>query len=160
MQKNALGLNIHHLVYLQEIARIKDIILHTFNDTLKGRLYRASMELFFLELGISPEKQGPPPSVMSLLTTPSLVQSTLIFLAQHNIVLKHSICYLPQREHDLFIMEGLISANISLNDLLACNQCRMYLQVAFLSDIVTGDGLLLLDDAWLGRASLQTKTNL
>jgi hypothetical protein len=36
----------------------------------------------------------------------------------------------------------------------------MYLQVAFLSDIVTGDGLLLLDDAWLGRASLQTKTNL
>jgi hypothetical protein len=155
-----LGLNIQHLFYLQEIARIKDIILHTFNDTLMGRLYRASMELFFLELGISPEKQGPPPSVMSLLTTPSLVQSTLIFLAQHNIVLKHSICYLPQREHDLFIMEGLISANISLNDLLACNHCRMYLQVAFLSDIVTGDGLLLLDDAWLGRASLQTKTNL
>jgi hypothetical protein len=42
-----MGLNILHLYYIQEIARIKDVIFHTFNDTLTGRLYKTSMELFY-----------------------------------------------------------------------------------------------------------------
>ncbi len=94
---------------------------------------------------------------MVTLTSPSLVQSSMIFLAKHNIVLKHSIRHLPQRENDLFIMEGLIQVHTSPTDLIACNHCRLYLQVAFLSDIVSGDGLFLLDDAWLGQPGLLPK---
>jgi hypothetical protein len=48
------GINIKHLFVIQEIARVHDIIFHTFNDTLTGLLYRASLELFFIELGFQP----------------------------------------------------------------------------------------------------------
>jgi hypothetical protein len=40
------GMNLQHLYTLQESLRIKDIILHCFNDTLTGKLYKASMEFF------------------------------------------------------------------------------------------------------------------
>jgi hypothetical protein len=49
-----MGLDISHLFFLQEISRLKDIILHNFNDRLTGKLYRTSMEIFFLETGINP----------------------------------------------------------------------------------------------------------
>jgi hypothetical protein len=41
-----MGLDIKHLFILQENFWIKDIILHSFNDTLTGKLYHTSMELF------------------------------------------------------------------------------------------------------------------
>jgi hypothetical protein len=93
-----MGLNIQHLFWLQESVRIKDIILHTFNDTLTGSLYKTSLELFFLELGISPDNTLPDPSLVTLLTTPSLIQSTMVFLSLHHIQLRHSISSLPLRE--------------------------------------------------------------
>ena len=46
-----MGLNFLHLFTIQEIYRIKDIIFHTANDTLTGRLYTLSLELLLLELG-------------------------------------------------------------------------------------------------------------
>jgi hypothetical protein len=39
-----LGLGIKHLYTLQEISRIKDILLHTYRDTTTGRLYRNTTE--------------------------------------------------------------------------------------------------------------------
>jgi hypothetical protein len=50
-----MGLNIVHLHTLQEILRIKDIIFHTFNDTLTGRSYKTSLEIFYIELGLNPQ---------------------------------------------------------------------------------------------------------
>jgi hypothetical protein len=92
-----MGLDVKHLFFLQEIMYIKDIILHNFNDTLTGKLYRASMELFFIELGITPSLLLTRQKAVDCLTTPSLVKSTMTFLAQHNILLKHSIKMPTQR---------------------------------------------------------------
>ena len=41
------GLGFKHLFTMQEITRIKDIIQHTWENTLTGQLYRASFELIF-----------------------------------------------------------------------------------------------------------------
>jgi hypothetical protein len=69
-----IGLDIKHLFLLQEIMHIKDIILHNFNATLTGQLYRVSMELFFIELGITPSLLLTRQKAVDCLTTPSLVK--------------------------------------------------------------------------------------
>jgi hypothetical protein len=47
-----------HRFTMQEIARLKDLVIHTFNDTLTGQLYKSSLELLLIELGIGSEWGG------------------------------------------------------------------------------------------------------
>jgi hypothetical protein len=101
-----MGLDIKHLFILQEIFQIKDIIFHTFNETLTGKLYRTSLELFFLELGVQTWPFTADEQVIAALTTPSPVQSSMIFMAQFHIHLKHSIRIPLLREGDQFILEA------------------------------------------------------
>jgi hypothetical protein len=149
-----MGLNIPHLFYIQEIARIKDIIFHSFNLTLTGRLYITSMELLFIELGLDPQHHIKDRTLIETLTTPSLFQATLLFMASYNIQLKHSISIQPQREYDQFIMAVLVSLQTPTSDLIACNQCRLYLQACLVSDITTGDGTTIRIRKLLGHICL------
>jgi hypothetical protein len=147
-----MGVNIPHLYYIQEISRIKDIIyFHTFNATLTGRLYKTSMELIFIEIGLDPQHTINDPNLIEALTTTSLIKATMIFLVTHNIQLKHSITIMPKREHDQFIMAILIRLQAPTVDLIACNQCRLFLRACLLSDIVKGDGLFVSEEAWSGK---------
>jgi Ca2+-binding EF-hand superfamily protein len=75
-----MGLNIQHLFTFQEIVRVKDVIFHSFDDTLTGRLYRTSLELLFLELGFSPTHLTYHIATLDRLTTNSHVKSTMLFL--------------------------------------------------------------------------------
>jgi len=145
-----MGLNIYHLYTLQEITRLKDIILHTFNDTLTGKLYRTSLELFFIELGLSPTGHLDI-STVDLLTTPSLIKATMLFIKQHNIALKHYLTTPLLRDNDIFIMDALLQLNLSPQELRACNHCRIFLNVTRLSEITTGDGDAISEEAWLGQ---------
>ncbi len=146
-----MGLNIPHLFYIQEIAHIKDIIFHSFNLTLTGRLYITSMELLFIELGLDPQHHIKDRTLIETLTTPSLFQATLLFMASYNIQLKHSILIQPQREYDQFIMAVFVSLQTPTSDLIACNHCRLYLQACLVSDITTGDGTTITEEAWAGH---------
>jgi hypothetical protein len=153
-----MGLNLQHLYILQEIVRIKDIILHCFNDTFFGKLYRTSLELFVIELGMN--YTPPSMTVIKLLTTPTLIQSTMIFLLTHDFKLIHSISINPLRQNDQLIMEALVSLDVPLPDLLACNHCRLYLKVCRLSELTTSDGIFLSEDAWNGIVSAAPNTEL
>jgi len=143
-----MGLNFLHLHTLQEIARLKDLIFHTFNDTLMGLLYRSSTELLLLELGCSSDYLTP--SLIALLSTTAFVKDTWQFLPSHHIVLHHDICFPLSRQHDQLIMEAFISLNLPLDDLKACNHCRIYLRALYLSNIITGDGMYVDESAWNG----------
>jgi hypothetical protein len=143
-----MSLNIPHLFTIQEIARIKDIIFHTFNETLTGNLYRTSLEIYFFELGCSTRFKWEDSRIIEILTTSALVKATQVFLTQHKIALIHNIQLTLLRESDRFIIEELITRQIPLTDLIALNHCRMYLKVILLSDIVTGDGMMVTDNAW------------
>jgi hypothetical protein len=127
-----MGLNILHLSYIREISRIKDVIFHTFNDTLTGRLYKTSMELFFIEIGTDPQHLSLDPTIIEVLATPTLIKSTMLFIAQNNIQIKHSIISHPQREFDQYIIASLIQAQAPIEESLVCNQCRLFLKACFL----------------------------
>jgi hypothetical protein len=47
-------------------------------------------------------------------------------------------------------MAAFLDLQILPLELLACNHCRMHLRVILLSDIVSGDGLSLLNNKWQG----------
>jgi hypothetical protein len=75
----------------------------------------------------------------------------MIFLVQHHLSLRHSITMQPLRINDEFIMEAFISLGIDETDLGICNTCGLYLNACFLSEITTGDGIYITEDAWTGR---------
>ncbi len=101
---------------MQEITRIKDVIQHTWEQTLTGKLYRTSFELFFIETGIGPNLPYIPENVL-FLATDSLVTSTVHFLREYQITLQHDITLLPQRQHDLLIMEAFSQMHLSQSEL-------------------------------------------
>jgi hypothetical protein len=109
------------------------------------------MELFFLEMGIKPVHFNTAAQSIMILTTPSLVQSTMSFLAHYHITLHHSIAMQPLRLNDEFIIEAFLSLDIGEHDLKICNSCRLYLKVCFLSELTTGDGMFITEDAWAGQ---------
>jgi hypothetical protein len=56
-----------------------DIIQHSFQDTIAGLLYRGSMEILFIELGILDPFHLIDLDYLSINTTDSLVKSTWHF---------------------------------------------------------------------------------
>ncbi len=91
-----MGLGLQHLDTIQEIEHLKDIIQHTFRSTTMGKLYRTSLELLYIELGLTQELHSILFSAMSMITTDLLVKSSWNFLHQHNILMKHDISFQPQ----------------------------------------------------------------
>jgi hypothetical protein len=49
-----MGLGLLQLFTVQEAARLKDIVIHIYNNTLTGQLYKTSLELLLIELGMGP----------------------------------------------------------------------------------------------------------
>jgi hypothetical protein len=55
--------------------------------------------------------------------------------------------------HDKRIMEMLLSLDVPFDEFIACNHCQLFLKATLLSDITTGDGIFLTDNAWTGIAT-------
>jgi hypothetical protein len=148
-----LGIGIKHLHTSQEIARLKDIMLHTYKDTTTGRLYRNTTELLMLEVGLGTVLSEISYSNYSCLATNSLIKSTWNFLQNNDLDLRHDIVIQPQRIHDQVLMQVFTKFTQSREDILLLNRCRLFLRAYHLSDIVDGSGVYITDDAWLGRPS-------
>jgi hypothetical protein len=92
------GLGLQHLYTCQEIYRLKDMLQHTFRNTCTGNLYRASLELLYIELGVTMELHDIPYQQMAALATDSLVKSTWHFLHTYGLKLTHDIKIEAQRD--------------------------------------------------------------
>jgi len=143
-----LGLGIKHIHTVQEIARLKSLISHVHKDTLTGRLYRTSLEAFLLELGVGFTLSTLPEALVTSHTTSTLVKSTVLFLIDHQIELRHDIAAPHPREGDCLIAKVILEH--APNSFASCNRCRLAIRALHLSDIVTGDGFEITDQAWNG----------
>jgi hypothetical protein len=146
-----MGLGVPNLHTTQEIHRLKDLLCHVDHCTTMGSLYRTSFEVMLIELGMGTDLTSMETTTMSFLATDSLIKSSLLFLRKHNIELRHDISLPFLRSADKILMNSFIQLSPSLDDLRALNNCRLYLQVMFLSEICTGDGLELTHEAWSGQ---------
>jgi hypothetical protein len=71
-----MGLGFKHLHTIQEITRLKDMLLHKFTNSITGELYRTSIELLIIELGISVNFRRLDYTSLHHLVTDSLVKSS------------------------------------------------------------------------------------
>jgi hypothetical protein len=126
--------------------------------SITGDLYQTSLELLIVELGVSNDLHYIPFQRMKALATPSLIKSTWELIHLNNIQLLHTIKLTSHWVHDKPIMEFLPIAQLELEQLLAFNRCRLYLQAFFLSDIVDGCGTSITEDACMGRPNVCPET--
>lgn len=77
-----MGLGIRNLYTVQETMRATDILSQVFRRSTSGRLYRSSLELLLIELGMGSELHLIPGEMLDNLTTDSLVKSTCQYLRQ------------------------------------------------------------------------------
>lgn len=122
-----MGLGFKHLHTLQEIARLKDMINHTFQSSITGNLYRTSTELLLTELGVSENFSQVNYTLLHSLVTDSLVKSTWQFLYQHNIYLEHDIRFPHQRQGDTTLMQAFLDLQLTVEELQQLNECRLFL---------------------------------
>jgi hypothetical protein len=153
------GLGIKHLHTLQEIARKKDIIHHTYIDSTTGKLYRTSLEFLLLELGISTNISKIDYNRYHILATNSLIKNTWEFLNKHNIHIEHDITIPKNTIRDINLMQEFCKKNPSVEELEAINQCRIYLNAYYVSDLATASGRRLSEHAWEGIPRQTESTN-
>jgi hypothetical protein len=148
---SSMGVGIEHLFTAQEILHIKDLIFHTAYDTDTGILYRISLEILLLEVGVSSNLSLLDYDQLSILATPSLVKSTWKFLLDHCLHLEHDMDFSLPRTNDQPIMSLILPLQPSFLELVSIKRCHLYLRAYFVSDITDGLGTHLLDYAWMGR---------
>ena len=152
--KEVQGLDVKSPYIMQGIHHVSDISEHLWKQTLTGQLLTCNLEQLRIEIGDNEpilsarfhEKSG------SLLTK-SFVRSTAEFMIEQNVSLQDDTPIIPLlRENDECIMTVFRkSLNASDATLQLLNKCRIYLEAFTVSDITTGDGLRIRDDAWHGR---------
>ncbi len=135
----------------EELLRLKDIITHIFQHTNTGKLYKTSWEMFFVKLGLGADLNHIPTDVIQALATDSLVKSACLFLNAHHWSLQHDIQIPPLGQGDRLLMPLFLSHNPPMYDLAILNHCQLFLQVSYVSEICSGDGLSVSDDALRGR---------
>jgi hypothetical protein len=154
------GIGIKHIYTLQEIVRIKDILHLTYLQTTTGKLYRTSFEYLILELGMGTDLSSIDYDKYKLLASSGLVKSTWRFLFEHNITLNHDIIVPKNTVSDIPLMPELCRLNPSPLELEEINQCRLYLQAFYVSDIASASGHQLSPHAWDGRRNDLGNTSL
>jgi hypothetical protein len=143
------GLNIPNLYVEQGISHIIRLVRYSKSKSHStGILLRQSCEALKLELGANgPVFQNS--LAYAPLAADSWVKSTWQFVQEFGISIHDDIKeFLPIREHDRLLVPLFVHFGFRGDELQRLNQCRLYLKVSWLSEIVTGDGRYIELSAW------------
>jgi hypothetical protein len=117
------------------------------------------LEYIILEVGIDTNITNVDFTKYNILATNSLIKSTWSFLYEHKIIIDHNITVPKNTIYDNPIMAQFIQVPVTLEEISALNQCRLYLQAYFISDLATASGETLSHHAWEGTRRIFGKTN-
>ena len=123
-------------------------------------LHQASFESPFLLLGIGPKFFLTPLPGVDETFPNTIAQNIWSFCLEYKIEIKHNIDVTLLRDHNLFLMEHFTSVAFNDQDKNIINKCRVYLKILTLSDMVTGDGTMILLNVWEGRIVQNNLCNL
>jgi hypothetical protein len=131
------------------------IIRHIRSDTEQGKLLLITIQWWQLLAGVSKPLWGNPTSILPYLE-PNWLTSVRTFLRY-----SHGSLHIqdtmrdfpaPTRVNDQCIMDTIINLpSITASWLRAFNRCRVYMQVTYLSEISTADGLRIARTSWIGQ---------
>ena len=116
-----------------------------------GKLMRCSIEHLKLELGVNGSVMSNPYDPWKTTVTPCWMSHTWAFVSKAGMSVRDDIPdFSMRREHDSLLMEHFVE-RFSGIELCRLNQCRQYLRVIRVSDIASGDGKTITEDAWNGN---------
>jgi hypothetical protein len=152
------GIGINHIHTVQEIARLKDILQHTYINSTTGLLYCTSLEYLILELGMGTNLTQIDFNKYQHLATNCLLKSTWEFIYIHKITLQRDITVPKNTSQDVPLMPIFCSLDPTTEELIALNQCRIYLKAYHISDLVTASCKQISYHAWEGKCRLLGNT--
>jgi len=130
------GLKIPNLYTEQLIAHIHTILKFGNNlEEITGSLLQASWEVLQLETGLAGKPTTFPEAIYDYVI-PTWLSHTWAACQQGNIqIIGYEAPFAPQWTNDMELMRVFIKQIYRKNDLKCLNQCRMYIQSIYLSNI-------------------------
>jgi hypothetical protein len=152
------GLGLLDLIAEQGIAQILFVLSHLRSATSVASTIQILLETYQVSTGIT---QNP----LEATTSCSYVQSPWVqciqsFLHQCNAQIRVPFITTkaPLRQHDKVIMEYACPSRFTPTELKQINYCRIYLQVLFLSEIVSDVGTHIVECALYGHSNPEGKS--
>ena len=136
------GMGLNHLYHTQGLLHINKFIKHIASPSITGKLLQVTVELAQLEIGIGRQLLSLDYNLFECLLENSWIKSLWKFVFDNNITIINRITMipLPQREGDVFLMEAFQAQGYTRRQLQMLNNCRKFLKVMTLADIITGSG--------------------
>ena len=148
------GIDVKNPYIMQGVHHVSDISEHLWKQDLTGKLLQCNLEQLRIEIGDNDHILASDITQKEhYLLTDSYVRSTWQFMSKENIQLEDNTPAIPLlREGDQCLMtEFSKNTKIPKSALRTLNKCRLYLQAFTLSDLTSGDGTKIRDEAWHGR---------
>jgi hypothetical protein len=138
------GLNIPDLYVEQGIAHLSKLIHYSKSPRhTTGLLLRQTCEALKLELGTNGFLFSNSLRLLPLVTN-GWIKSTWKFAQEYCIQIQDDIPdFQPRRVNDILLIPLFDRLGFSPTELQRINQCRLFLKISWLSEIVTGDGLYI-----------------
>jgi len=155
------GLNLPDLYLEQEISKVKELLNLGSVDSITSKQLYLGLETLQLHVGVRDIILNYDFNKFQSITPSSWLKSIWQFLSSQEYTIKGWPHQLQNpRDNDQCLMETIVNSNeLSHTELDRINQCRIYLQVWSLSDIVDGNGTRITDKAFAGyRDSSRTST--
>ncbi len=80
---------------------------------------------------------------MATIATDTLIKSTCLFIQSNGLEMHRDISMTPLREGGQLLLPLFHNENPSIEFWSFLNRCRLFLQVAYVSEVCTGDGLAI-----------------
>ena len=134
------------------MEQLKLFVTQIAKDTQLGIMYRATLESMKLEVGSLRDIFSLSYWSHSYLVTHSWLKVLWYCTDYYVISLLKANSSLPkQREGNISLMDSVIENNLfTIQEIWHANNCRLYLQVLYLSDIASGDGRLIMHHYVMG----------
>jgi len=143
------GLDIPHLFTEQVIAHIQTILRYGPDKSdPTGHLLHTTAEAMRLEIGYAGELLTAPPCLAANITN-SWIKHVWTSTQECGITLLTNFADIPlQRHGDIELMRLFIKNGWQQPELQTLNDCRMFLKVFLLSEIVCGTGTTIISQFW------------
>jgi hypothetical protein len=150
--EGTMGMEIRHPYVLQFLRQLGAVLHQMQHPTMvTPQLMTATLEQVILEVGIGGMLADIPWEHTQEYMTDTWWRDLLVYLHQKEIHIHTKAARLPKNTvTDAFLMRLFIQHGFRKTDLRLLNECRMYLQVVCLSDIVDMSGSRIESWAWEG----------
>ena len=142
---------------------IGKLIIFLYQADISSQLsttFTLSMEAIQIEVGSTTQFFSLQFQDYGCLTPASWLSQLWESLSKYDVTLsKPDLNMRPPREFDFTLMDKATMAKVfTREELCSINRCRLYLQVFYLSDIVSGNGRKLLREAYEGQILTQRQS--